>query len=182
MRYILLLLFLNITCLKLKSQSGDTKIVYLKFIREITNSIYVGKRSTILIYDSTANWNAKENYELLPMVRRKHMLLATEWDSLVKNFDFNPHATLVSKYFNLHDITTSKKLRFIFRSKKTGHANALGYWCIYLCPLYFNVDTTKCIAIADFFGGKCSTGAKRINFFQKNKEGIWINAKPFFVD
>ena len=180
MRYILIFIFLGVCCLKLKSQTNDSKIIYLKFIKEITNSNYVGKKSTILIYDSTANWNAKGNYSLISMVKRRHNLQTTEWDSLSKHFDFNPQATLVSEYFNLHDITSSKKLRFIYRSKKAAHGNALGYWCIYLCPLYFNADTTKCIAIADFFGGKCSTGAKRINFFQKNKDGVWMIVKRLF--
>jgi len=180
MRYISIFIFLSLCCLKLESQTTNSKIIYLKFIEEITNSNYGGKRSTILIYDSIVNWNAKENYSLLAMVKRRHKLQTTEWDSLSKHFDFNPQATLVSEYFNLHDINSNKKLRFIYRSKKAGQANTLGYWCIYLCPLYFNADTTKCIAIADFFGGKCSTGAKRVNCFQKNKEGVWVIAKRLF--
>ncbi|MEI9955008.1 MAG: hypothetical protein WDM90_01520 [Ferruginibacter sp.] len=178
MRYILTLIILCVFCLNSKCQTADSKIIYVKFIEEITSN-YIGKRNTILIYDSIANWDEKGNYELVSKVRGKHKLQTSEWDSLMNHFSFNPQSELIYKYFNLHSIASFKRLKFKYSSQKPANANLLGYWCIYLCPLYFNIDATKCIAVANFFAGNCSTGAKRFGFFEKNKEGIWSITKSF---
>jgi hypothetical protein len=135
-----------------------------------------------LIYDSISNWRAKEDYSLLSLIRRRQKLKTTEWDSVLQNFDLCPQAEPINKYFNLHDIPKIVGIKFRYETEKPMGTATYGYWRISFSPLYFNVDNTKCVAIADFLVGRCSTGAKRIQFFQKNNDGVWIDAKPLFVE
>ncbi len=181
MRYILILIFLSGLCLKSKSQTADSKTIYLKVIEEITRK-YKWQKDTILIYDTIANWNAKENYLLLSWIRKKQKLKINEWDFLLQNFDLSPKAESIKKYFNLYNIPKVAGVKFRYETQRPLGADTYGYWRISFFPLYFNVDSTKCLAIANFLVGKCGNGAKRILYFQKNKDGIWVNAKPFFAE
>jgi hypothetical protein len=181
MRLILILMVLTVICLKVKSQTDDHKAVYLKFIEEITGK-YKWRKETILLYDSTANWRAKEDYSLLSLIRRRSKLKPTEWDSVLQNFDLCPQAEPINMYFNLHDILKIPGIKFRYETEKRKGTNTDGYWRISFSSLYFNVDNTKCVAIAKFFVGKCSNGAMRLLFVQKNKDGVWVDAKLLFAE
>jgi hypothetical protein len=181
MRHILILMFLTGACLKVKSQTEDHKAVYLKFIEEITGK-HKWHKETILIYDSISNWCAKEDYSLLSLIRRKQKLKTTEWDAVLQNFIFYPQAEPVNKYFNLQDIPKIAGTKFRYETEKHRGTDTYGYWRISFSRLYFNVDNTKCVAIANFFVGKCSNGAMRLLFVQKNKDGVWADAKPLFTE
>jgi hypothetical protein len=181
MRHILILMVLTVICLKVKSQTDDYKAVYLKFIEEITGK-YKWKKDTVLMYDSTANWRAKEDYSLLSLIRRRQKLKTTEWDSVLQNFNLCPQAKLISKYFNLQDFPKIAGAKFRYETEKRKGRDTYRYWRISFSPLYFNVDNTKCVTRVDFFVGKCSNGAMRLLFVQKNKDGVWVDAKPLFAE
>jgi len=181
MRYLLLLIFLSGSYLKGICQAGDHKIIYLKIIEAVTAE-YKWRKDIILIYDSTSNWTAKENYSLLSLIRKRQKLKTKEWDSVMQNFDLCPQAEPINKYFNLPDIPKVAGVKFIYETQKVAGTDAFGYWRISFSPLYFNDDHTKCLAVADFLVGMCGNGAKRILFFQKNKEGVWLKAKRLFME
>jgi hypothetical protein len=180
-RYILILFVLCALYFTGKSQTSNNKTIYLKVNEELTNK-YQWEAETILIYDSIANWNAKENYSLLSLIKKRQKLKTTEWDSVLQNFDLCPQAEPINSYFNLHDIPKIAGVKFRYETQKTIGTDTYAYWRISFSPLYFNVDNAKCVAIAEFLFGKCSNGAKRIFYFQKNKDGAWVKAKRLFAE
>ncbi|MGC4103231.1 hypothetical protein [Ferruginibacter sp.] len=179
MKSLVCLMIVSMICKPGKSQDADHKIIYLKMIEIITKEQRIKKPDTILIADTIADWNQKENYTLISYLGKRQDKKTNDWDTVLKNYNFTPQKEAVKNYFKLEDIPAIDKVRFKYTSWLPANANIYYYWRLYFSPLYFNADNTKCIAVAEFLIGWCGTGSKRIMTFQKDASGTWIRVKQF---
>ena len=165
MRCIILFTFSFLLQVKSFAQTADEKEIYTEVIKKLIGKGVAGK-STILIYDSLVFWRQKENYSLVHLVNKKSNT-AGEWDSVLKHFNFSPASIAVKPFFESSDLPKIKGHNLAYESKVGFFPKSISYWRIYLCPLYFNNDRTKCISVSEFMAGKCGTGAGKYFFFQK---------------